>query len=1021
MSLRDGCKERSVSLGGPTSDVRVQSHVSRTRSCTGGSVRIQRQRSYKRTEDDDKLKKSRAWANAYELSQDLHEKQLEMLERKYGGHLRAKRAARIIQQAFRQYCMNRNFEKLRQGAGERRLSRRLGELGRSATIWSDMVADSSYNVTVRFNQSGYTIDEHGHYHHNGSATTDNLLEINRGNPRGMLQKSKSLNIAAAEQAHIRQQQHLDSLKQKSLQRTMGLDLTSAQQVPSVACKEKPLPVTHVPPPQVAVSATDPKAKPPQTEVSPEETNNNRHSYPEMNDSSASDSPQGTPIEPTVDLPSVNFENLLESKETDILNDSFHSDSSQEGLDQIGEEEEDENGMFRSHNQSFDNLEASDSDHSTLKANSSCTYQDYQMRYSESSSDTVSVNSSDVQLRAEEMEKLGSAASLHDEAAAANHTPGEDSDTLTRVYGNAEVKLRRKKASNNIDSEGEFDSPNPPSSPSKMSPEASPIWKRKSAFGMTASMVEDGKRMSNISEVSEPESVQSGDIRRSVMSSQSSDSASMCSEGSNQMVAGYHTSMPPPKHHSPPRMTDRQRKRMYRIGLNLFNKRPEKGIKYLIERRFVDNSPMAVAKFLISRKGLSKQMIGEFLGNLQKQFNSEALEYFTEEIDLSGLQVDVALRKFQSHFRMPGEAQKIERLVEAFAHRFCMCNPDQVKKHRSPETVFLLSFAIIMLNTDLHNASIKPNKKMKLEDFIRNLRGIDDGEDIDRDLLTGIYERIKAIEFKPGTDHVSQVMKVEQMVTGKKPQLALTYRRLVCYCRLYQVNDPNKREKLGLHQREVFLFNDLLMVTKIFSKKKTITYSFRQSFSLLGMVVYLFETSHYQFGIRLCSNIDNKILITFNARNEHDRTRFVEDLKEAILEINEMEALRIEEELQKQRNNQTHHNFNRHSNDSGMVDIELLKPSDPGVNRLSAPECGLKKTNLSNSLIDLSDGGRRGSGGSLDSGMASTSSGSTGSREEPLHAKGGRKESSSKLGGIFKKSKHQSKTSLKGHTEDASEV
>lgn len=41
---------------------------------------------------------------------------------------------------------------------------------------------------------------------------------------------------------------------------------------------------------------------------------------------------------------------------------------------------------------------------------------------------------------------------------------------------------------------------------------------------------------------------------------------------------------------------------------------------------------------------------------------------------------------------------------------------------------------------------------------------------------------------------------------------------------------------------------------------------------------------YQYGIRLCSNIDSKILITFNARNEHDRSRFVEDLKEAILEV-----------------------------------------------------------------------------------------------------------------------------------------
>ena len=70
----------------------------------------------------------------------------------------------------------------------------------------------------------------------------------------------------------------------------------------------------------------------------------------------------------------------------------------------------------------------------------------------------------------------------------------------------------------------------------------------------------------------------------------------------------------------------------------------------------------------------------------------------------------------------GEAQKIERLMEAFAHRYCMDNPDQVKSFQSADTVFLLAFAIIMLNTDLHNTSIKQDRKMKLTDFIRNLRG-----------------------------------------------------------------------------------------------------------------------------------------------------------------------------------------------------------------------------------------------------------------------------------------------------------
>ena len=122
--------------------------------------------------------------------------------------------------------------------------------------------------------------------------------------------------------------------------------------------------------------------------------------------------------------------------------------------------------------------------------------------------------------------------------------------------------------------------------------------------------------------------------------------------------------------------------------------------------------------------------------------------------------------------------------------------------------------------------------MKLEDFIKNLRGIDDGADVERDLLVGIYDRVKSAEFKPGADHVTQVLKVQQSIVGKKPNLVLPHRRLVCYCRLYQVADAGRRERPGLHQREVFLFNDILVVTKIFSKKKNgVTYSFRQSLQL----------------------------------------------------------------------------------------------------------------------------------------------------------------------------------------------
>lgn len=70
-------------------------------------------------------------------------------------------------------------------------------------------------------------------------------------------------------------------------------------------------------------------------------------------------------------------------------------------------------------------------------------------------------------------------------------------------------------------------------------------------------------------------------------------------------------------------------------------------------------------------------------------------------------------------------------------------------------------------------------------------------------------------------------------------------------------------------------------------------------------MYLFKQMYvvdYPFGIRLSQRVDNQVLVTFNARNDHDRCKFVEDIRESISEMDEMENLRIEAELEKQKPN-----------------------------------------------------------------------------------------------------------------------
>ncbi len=79
---------------------------------------------------------------------------------------------------------------------------------------------------------------------------------------------------------------------------------------------------------------------------------------------------------------------------------------------------------------------------------------------------------------------------------------------------------------------------------------------------------------------------------------------------------------------------------------------------------------------------------------------------------------MALRRLLDAFTLPGEAQKIDRLMQAFAHRYYECNRDDplsvVGRLRAPEdTVYILSFAIVMLNTDLHSPNMKNDKRMKL--------------------------------------------------------------------------------------------------------------------------------------------------------------------------------------------------------------------------------------------------------------------------------------------------------------------
>ena len=99
-----------------------------------------------------------------------------------------------------------------------------------------------------------------------------------------------------------------------------------------------------------------------------------------------------------------------------------------------------------------------------------------------------------------------------------------------------------------------------------------------------------------------------------------------------------------------------------------------------------------------------------------------------------------------------------------------------------------------------------------------------------------------------------------------------------------------------------------------------------------MVVSLFENSFYSYGITLSQRWDKKLVLTLNARNDHDRSKFVEDLRESIAEMDEMEALRIEAELEKQHAASSRVSVGHDNRDSGVNDCDSAGVEAPSGQR-----------------------------------------------------------------------------------------
>ena len=190
--------------------------------------------------------------------------------------------------------------------------------------------------------------------------------------------------------------------------------------------------------------------------------------------------------------------------------------------------------------------------------------------------------------------------------------------------------------------------------------------------------------------------------------------------------------------------DQNLKKKFQIqaAVDKFNIKIKTGINYLKRIKYIDDSnpdleARDIMNFLRNTPGLKKEFIGEYLGD-NSEMSLKVLKLFAQSFDFEGLHIVQALRKYLSTFQLPGEGQKIDRIVENFASKYHNDNPDL---YATADTAYYLAFAIIILQTDLHNPNVKD--KMTFESFCKILDGQNGNQNLSPNYLRDIFDQINA--------------------------------------------------------------------------------------------------------------------------------------------------------------------------------------------------------------------------------------------------------------------------------------
>lgn len=148
--------------------------------------------------------------------------------------------------------------------------------------------------------------------------------------------------------------------------------------------------------------------------------------------------------------------------------------------------------------------------------------------------------------------------------------------------------------------------------------------------------------------------------------------------------------------------------------NLEIRPPSRIYKKLIDPSTLSDDEL-VRRFLegnLTNVAISHNQVASYLGDANRSaLRSKYMQFF----DWQGSSIMTALRNVCDKLYMRAESQQLDRIIEAFAERWCACNPDHGFK--SSSVVYTIAYSILLLNTDRYSEDVAASKRITRAQYV----------------------------------------------------------------------------------------------------------------------------------------------------------------------------------------------------------------------------------------------------------------------------------------------------------------